>query len=168
MKFGDIPQRQKDGNYRVNVPWNHLKSWIKSNEELNIQLEPDFQRTHVWTDDQKSRYVEFKLSGGPSSSEIRWNCKGWMRSFEGPFVLVDGLQRITAVLDFLDDKVKAFGKYYSEYEGPMSLNCNFSMIVNNIENYSDVLKWYVEINDGGTPHTEEELNKVRKMLGEIK
>jgi hypothetical protein len=27
-----------------------------------------------------------------------------------------------------------------------------------------VLQWYLELNSGGTPHTKEELDKVKKML----
>jgi hypothetical protein len=31
---------------------------------------------------------------------------------------------------------------------------------------ADVMRWYLQVNYGGTPHTDEELNKVRSMLAE--
>jgi hypothetical protein len=37
-------------------------------------------------------------------------------------------------------------------------------MVNDLKTEAEVLRWYLEINAGGTPHTEEELDKVRKML----
>ena len=38
--------------------------------------------------------------------------------------------------------------------------------MNNLATMEEVYKWYIELNSAGTPHTEEELNKVRAMLNQ--
>ena len=94
MNFHDIPQFTRAG-YQCHVSWKYLESWIKSQEEeLNLDLDPDFQRAHVWSEYQQRKYVEFILQNGQSARDIYFNCDGWMGSFRGPFVLVDGKQRL--------------------------------------------------------------------------
>jgi len=166
-KFKDIPSFRKP-NYRANVSWSYLKSHLERfKEDHNVDLQPDFQRGHVWTDQQKIDYIEFCLMGGGSGKDIYFNCKGWMGSFDGPMVLVDGQQRINAVLDFLNNKVKAFGYFYDEYTDKLnSIDQDFIFYVNNLSDYKDVLRWYLALNTGGTIHTKEEIDKVKKMLKE--
>ena len=36
------------------------------------------------------------------------------------------------------------------------------------ETEEDVLTWYIEMNTGGTPHTKEEIDKVKQLLEEKK
>ena len=53
VKFKDIPQFTY-GSYEFDIPLSHVKrkieEWI---EEDNLQLNPDFQRGHVWTEEQR-------------------------------------------------------------------------------------------------------------------
>jgi hypothetical protein len=82
-------------------------------------------------------------------------------------VLVDGLQRITAVLEFIKDRVAVFGGYVlSDFGGYHSFLTNVSLRVsiNNLETRADVLEWYLAVNSGGTMHTDDELSRVRKLL----
>lgn len=169
MRFADIPKLTSPANYRVNESWDHLEASLArySDDFLGLDLDPEFQRGHVWTREQQIAYVEFKLRGGSGSNEILFNCVGWMDDFAGPFVLVDGKQRLTAALAFLHDEIPAFGYLYSEYEDKLRIaGVDFIFHIHNLPDTKSVLKWYLEINSGGTPHTEEELNKVRKMLEE--
>ena len=34
--------------------------------------------------------------------------------------------------------------------------------------YCCVLQWYIELNDGGTPHSSKEIQRVKNMLNELK
>lgn len=170
MKFSDIPQLTRAANYRVNVDWQDLEVYLESWQEKTfcpLDIDPDFQRDHVWTEEQQIAYVEFKLRGGQGSDTILLNCPGWMNDFKGPFQLVDGKQRLQAVLDFLHNKIPAFGKYYHEYEGRIPSHIGFVFAVNDLKTRKDVLNWYLEINTGGTPHTEEEIEKVKNLLNQI-
>ena len=42
------------------------------------------------------------------------------------------------------------------------------MNVNDLQTKEEVLKWYLQVNDGGTPHSKEEIDKVKQMIEEIK
>ena len=35
---------------------------------------------------------------------------------------------------------------------------------NNLKTRKEVLQWYIEMNNGGTPHTKEEINRVKILL----
>ena len=170
-RFQDIPQVTQDGHYRIHVSWDylleHLENWMVRDTHglAALDINPEFQRGHVWTKQQQIAYVEFELRGGVGSDELRFNCVGWGGSYKGPFVLVDGKQRLEAVCRFLRNEIPSFSHYFSEYTDQLRINGpHFEFRVNNLETEKQVLQWYLEMNDGGTPHTEEELNKVRKML----
>jgi hypothetical protein len=172
MKYEDIPKLTQGGNYRVNVDWNYLLDVItryQSDHLAQLDMNPSFQRAHVWTEEQQTKYVEFKLRGGSGANEIQFNCRGWMNGFEGPFVIVDGKQRIQAVTMFIQGKIKAFGCYLHEYENSkvMLHKCDFVFCINNLDSYLDVMKWYLELNSGGTPHTAEELDKVKNLIAAV-
>lgn len=39
--------------------------------------------------------------------------------------------------------------------------------VNNLKTEKEVLQWYIDMNVGGTPHTLEEIERVKKMIEEL-
>lgn len=167
MRFKDIPKFTRAANYRITVSWRFLQDWIdKHIEDLNLDLNPDFQRNYVWTEEQKSRYVEYSLRSGLSGHELYFNCPGWMNTFAGPFVLVDGKQRLSAVLGFLDNQVEVFDGYlYKDFEDKLgSVEPRFSVNINDLATRKEVLQWYLDLNTGGTIHTAKELNKVKKLI----
>jgi len=156
--------------YKVDVCWNWLERHIASQTEKNegiapLDLEPDFQRAHVWTEAQQIAYVEYILRGGTSGKELYFNCAGWMRDWRGPYVIVDGKQRLQAVRRFMRNEIPAFGHLLNEYEDePDILTASFSWNVAALDNRADVLRWYLWFNSGGTVHTAEELSRVEELL----
>lgn len=172
MKFRDIPKFIHGGNYQINVSWvhieEHLAHWSEGERASGkVNLEPDFQRAHVWTRKQQIAYIEYGLRGGVSGRELHFNCPGWMNDFRGPFELVDGLQRLTAVRKFIANEIPAFGCLFNSYEDKMSImEPNFLVRVNNLETRAKVLQWYLDMNSGGTVHSPKDLDKVRAMLAE--
>ena len=164
-RFSDIEQFTS-AEYEVDQAWSRIEGWL---EECEADMDPDFQRGHVWTPEQRTKYIEFCLHGGQGASDIYWNSPGWNdRGDSGPVVIVDGKQRVTAVRMFLRDEVPIFGSnVFSDYEDTLfSLlrNCNFRFHVNDLKTRSEVIEWYLELNAAGTPHTSEELARVRALL----
>jgi hypothetical protein len=173
MDFNEIPQFTRDGNYRINVSWGYLEQTLDGYKErdqrfgsaASLDLDPDFQRGHVWKEHQQTAFVEHVLSGGIGSKEIRFNCTGWMADFRGPFVIVDGKQRLEAARKFMRGELKAFGYYFHEFTGRLrSTTADFIFNINNLSTRKQVLKWYLEINTGGVVHTPDEIQKVRDLL----
>lgn len=166
MRFKDIPQFIREGTYQVNMPLEYFAKWIKSEqEEMDLQLNPDFQRGHVWTEEQQIAYIEYLLRGGRSGKILYFNCPGYQSGGKlGDFVCVDGLQRTTAILRFLNNEIPAFGYYLDQYEDKLPSMCDVLININELETREEVLKWYIQINDGGTPHTKEEIDRVKQLL----
>lgn len=108
----------------------------------------------------------FCLRGGNSANDIYWNCENYGRGGQGELVLVDGKQRLTSVLMFLQDKIAVFGKHrYSDFvdrlgTGSPRLHIN----INSLKTRAEILQWYLDLNTGGVVHTNEEIEKVRRML----
>jgi len=168
MKFKDIPKYTRIGSYQVNISLESLLDQLdhyNDNDGLsNLQLNPDFQRGHVWTKAQQVAFVEYLLKGGKAHRTIYFNHPNWMGSFMGDFVCVDGLQRITACIQFLKNEIKVFGCYYKDFEDKLHSNVDLLFNINNLKTKKEVLQWYIEMNTGGTVHSKEQINKVKKLL----
>lgn len=171
MKFKDIPQFTRGPSYQVNVDWKYLElqlaNWAEKDEGTGgLDLDPDFQRCHVWTEQQQIAYVEFCLKGGASGKEILFNSPDWGGNYKRPTVLVDGKQRLEAVRKFLRNELPIFGgHYFKEYEDRLpNFKADFIFKVNDLKTKKEVLQWYLDLNFAGTPHTNEELDRVKKLL----
>lgn len=166
-RYQEIPRLPR-AYYRVNVQWDGLDNQLhRYKETYDLDLQPDFQRAHVWTREQQIKYVEWILRGGESGRDIFLNCPGWQSLRRtGQLVLVDGLQRITAALAFLHDEIPVFGNTYcSDFEDTvLASDADFIFHVANLKTRKDILEWYIAINSGGTIHTNGEIEKVRKLL----
>ena len=79
------------------------------------------------------------------------------------------MQRITAAQRFVHNEIQVFGSYFKEYEDKLRLANDATMIlnVNNLKSEKEVLQWYIDMNAGGTPHTNEEIERVKKMIEEL-
>ena len=141
-----------------------------------LELEPDFQRGHVWTDEQRSAYMESFIRGR-APKRILFNCPGWVSSrsansgdiADSHMQCIDGLQRLTAMRMFMRDEVEVFGGLTATLlaDTPFSpkriLNM-FSIAIYEINNRHDLLQFYLDLNSGGTVHTQAELERVRKLM----
>ena len=163
MRFRDIPPFTM-AHYKVDVSLEEIEHTLASYQEQGLELEPDFQRGHVWTEKQQIRYIEYLLREGVSGRAIYFNQPGWMRDWHGDFVLVDGLQRLTACLRFLRNEIPAFGSYFCEYDGPPPLGARLEFYVNDLPTRAEVLDWYIQLNAGGVVHSDEEIARVRTLL----
>ncbi len=169
MKLREIPQFPFSA-YRVDMSWKTIKNTFdRYNENYGVILQPSFQRGHVWKEDQKSKYIEYCLRGGEAAREILFNCPSWMDKFNHPLECIDGQQRINAVLDFLNDKVKAFGNYYSEFEDELTyMSQSFSFRVFKIKDRKELIEFYISLNIGGSYHTETDLMPAYEELEKLK
>lgn len=165
-RFQDIPQFTSWGGYRVNVGWGFLEQNLELlSNGYGLDLDPDFQRGHVWTEAQQVAYVEYILRGGKAARDLLFNCPDFNRSPTGPVSIVDGKQRLEAVRRFMRDEIRAFGSLRSEFTDSMRLTGpDFVFHVNSLMTRAEVLAWYLDLNTGGTPHTDEEIKRVRLLL----
>jgi hypothetical protein len=169
-KFRDIPQFTRNATYAVDVSWQYLPTfYVNHVTEYGLNVSPDFQRGYVWTLSQKVRFIEYILRGGATGKNIYCNSPSWNTLTDmKDYVLVDGKQRLDAVLGFLSNEFPIFGENYCrDYEDtPSMLRSSFRWHVNDLQTRDEVLTWYCDLNSGGTIHSEEELDRVRALKGQ--
>lgn len=61
-KFSDIPQFPKS-TYAVDIGIHYIKETLKEYKEWGLNIDPDFQRGHVWTKQQQTAFLEFWFRG---------------------------------------------------------------------------------------------------------
>lgn len=174
MRFGDIPQFTRNASWGCDISWQYLVSdWLPQQLKDGLDIDPDFQRGHVWSEEQQRRYVEFVLQGGRTGREIQTNHPGWHSgSMTGPYVLVDGKQRIEAVCRFMKDEIAVFhdlhlkgvGYKRGDFTDYMRHFASFRWSVNDLATRAEVLQWYLDLNAGGVVHTDMEISRVRALL----
>jgi hypothetical protein len=153
--------RIKYGTYSIDVDWKNIKrqlQWYK--EDFNLDLDPEYQRGFVWTNQQKIDYIEYILKWWISGRDIFFNKPKFPQELDDnfPLEIVDGKQRLSAVLSFLDNEIPIFGTYFKDYLGCMStMEAYFKFHINNIEKPLDVVNWYLDMNTWGSAHTREDL-----------
>ncbi|RQP93656.1 DUF262 domain-containing protein [Burkholderia stagnalis] len=164
--------------HEVDVQLGHVEDFLKGQSADMVsmggvlELEPDFQRGHVWTDEQRVRYVESLIRGSAPRS-ILFNCPGWNREKEPgdipshTFQCVDGLQRLTAVRKFMDGELRVFGGVSAAdlKRSPFDPSrYTLKVAVYEFSNRADLLQFYLDLNSGGTIHGPKEIDRVRKLL----
>jgi uncharacterized protein with ParB-like and HNH nuclease domain len=170
MRFADIKKFPRS-SYHVDIDFKYvettLESWNDRSNGSPLILNPEWQRGHVWTEDQQIAWIEYILKGGTTGRDIYFNCSTWMGNYNTPVYCVDGLQRLTAVMAFMNNKIPAFGYLLTQYEDSIRLadaRLTFNML--KISNKKELLTIYHNFNAGGTPHSKEEMKRIEKMIEE--
>lgn len=165
MRFDDIPQFPKSG-YQVDVSWRDLLMTVERHVARDgLNLEPDFQRGHVWTEEQRIAYVEYILRGGEGGKDLCFNCPGWQGGGKfGPYEILDGKQRLTSAMMFMRNELPAFGRMFREYTGNLRYYAGFKWRIFELPTRADVLRYYLSMNAAGTPHSADEIQRVRGLL----
>ena len=170
MKLDDIKRFTSEGSYGADYPISAIPRAIKYfQKDFNLQLNPDFQRGHVWTRKQEIAFMEFIFRGGKTARTIYFNHPGWndMEFSQHEFVCVDGLQRLITILKFMDNKVPVFGgNYLKDIEDFSKFDIRYTMRfnINNLKTRKEVLQWYLEFNTGGTVHSQKEIDRVKELI----
>lgn len=160
-RFADIPKIFPLSYYECDVPWDYVPEWVKTH---NLNLDPEYQRGHVWSVEQEIAFIEFCLQGGESGRHIFINAPGWPNPKLPPEV-VDGKQRLTAILKFMNSEIPAFGTLLKNYSDKFPLEIWLCLRIHVVKlARRDVLKFYIDLNSGGTIHRPEEIDRVKNLL----
>lgn len=177
MKVSDIPQLT-----HVNSPVSWQIDDIqytldRYQKTYGLNLDPEFQRGHVWNEQTQIKFVEFVLRGGVTQP-IRFNSpifgghtKAKNSDLPNDVVIVDGKQRLTAVMKFVDNKLPVFsGNYLNDFDDPARAlrGAELTYQVNKLQTKAELYTWYLEMNEGQVAHSKEELDKVRNLLAKVK
>lgn len=149
-----------------------LASYAK---DWGMNLDPDYQRGHVWSDHKRSMFIESLLRGTLPDSllMIQFNAPHWDNQaphsdLPSELQIVDGLQRLTTVRRFMAGELTAFGLHVDDFN-ESSFDCNrfyyrMKFAIHAMQTRADVLRYYLAINRGGVVHSDEEIARVTALL----
>lgn len=176
-KFSLIVDDIPNSNYAVDFQMHRLQPQFENyaKDYGSFEYNPDFQRGHVWSLQKQIDFIEAiaKNTLAKSLLTITLNCPEFDDRYKGGgdisgFCIVDGLQRVTAIQDFVDGKFKVFNNQFGYDDFDCSSysfkRVNIRVQVFSFKTKKDLLKYYIAINSGGVVHSDEEIDRVKKML----
>nr|WP_023842435.1 DUF262 domain-containing protein [Burkholderia sp. M701]BAO18892.1 protein of unknown function DUF262 [Burkholderia sp. M701] len=173
----EIVRPMARATYEVDIQLGYVEKFLEGQrrdvESMGgvMELDPDFQRGHKWDATQRTRYIE-SLIRGCAPRNILFNCPGYTTGKEPgdipehTFQCIDGLQRITTVRKFMAgefcvfENLKAADLKGSPFD-PSKYRLRIA--VYEFSKRADLLQFYIDLNAGGTAHSEEEIERVRKL-----
>lgn len=162
---------------QLNVRMNDVVKYVDAKDPgERWNLNPEYQRGAVWTDRQAMHFLGHMLEGGAvaplyvnrleNNKNLPEGFKSWL---EVPAEVIDGQQRLRAVLRWLKGEVQAElsdGRLIAyadtdeiDRRGLPAFDVEFVDL-----SRRDVLRLYLKLNRGGTVHSDSEIERVRQLL----
>lgn len=123
-------------------PISDVRDWA-DNERL--ELRPDFQRNEVWTQAAQIMLIDTILKGIPIPKIY---IKSIVKNEKTYRIVVDGQQRLTAILKFIRDDLPLKKPYKGEF-----LNMRYSDLPESV--HDDFIRYKIDINEIFNPSDEE-------------
>lgn len=156
-----------------------IVNWIDGNNKDHdvLNLNPDYQRSHSWTDQQAERFVGHWLEGGDtpkfyiqrySSAQNSPRREYWLV----PAEVIDGQQRLRALYRWYKGEIAAEisdGRrmWYRDTNEIERRGFNIQLHFVDLPRLQR-LEFYVRLNRGGTVHKDEEIQRVRDLISKGK
>lgn len=115
-------------------PISDIRDW---NNAKRLEVRPDFQRQEVWSEAAKIMLMDTILKNIPMPKIF---LQAIIRSSDTYRIIIDGQQRIKAILSFLEGGFKLAKPYDGEY-----MNCRFDELKQNVK--EDFLAYKIDINE---------------------
>lgn len=144
---------EKEERTELNMPNDnkaHNAEWIQ-------KVTPEFQRANnKWTKAMKLRFIENLLSG------VKVELMLFRMKEHDDAQVIDGLQRITAILDFFHGKVKPFGFSYSDLKTKLRSFSSHNLLIKiyTFDTWEEVGKFYIDMNENIT-HSKKDIQKAK-------
>lgn len=158
----------------------YLKSY---DDEGLLVLNPEFQRGHVWTEQQQIAFIENLLSGKVQHNVIIFNNLADVairepdvvdKEIENKMICVDGLQRLTAMQRFCNNEIRiydnqlCFDDFVSDVDVKRRILHNrrvrIRLTFTKILKLNELMQYYVDLNSGGTVHSQSEIERVKQLI----
>lgn len=157
----------KNTDIRLSYSQQTISSFFNKTYYFGIDFNPDYQRDYVWELEDKVALID-SIFNNIDIGKFVFIHKGYSGKYG--YEILDGKQRIRAILDFFEDRFQYNGKYYSElsYKDQWHFD-EYSISVAEVNELTpkQVLKYFLMVNKTGKVMSKEQLIKVEKMLEEI-
>lgn len=123
-------------------PISDVRDWA---DNKCLELRPDFQKNEVWTQAAQIMLIDTILKGIPIPKIY---IKSIVKNEQTYRIVVDGQQRLTAILKFIHDELPLKKPYHGEY-----VNMRYSELPENV--HDDFIRYKIDINEIFNPSDEE-------------
>lgn len=140
---------------------NHRKEIKLSSKELLNTITPAFQRdNNKWSKKMQVSFIENLLSGFDTQLKF-FNIIDKVNNKDDNCQIIDGLQRTTAILKFIDGKIKPFGYTYSELINDLpKFNTKLTIAIYDFDNWEAIGRFYIDMNENIT-HSKKDIKKAK-------
>lgn len=158
--------------WEFDLPWDALEAFLRGLERDfgAVEMEPDFQRSHAWSEDQTRRFIEDALRGvcGPQHMVVCFNQPAQPGDLSaGQVLCLDGLRRMEAVLGFLAGRVLPFGLSVDDLRGTefshQSLGLYLRVRMYDFAYRHELLSHYLDLHAGRPQHSWASLDNIRRL-----
>ena len=133
---------------------------------FGVDFEPEYQREFVWELEDKIALID-SIFNNIDIGKFVFIKHDY--SNELLYEILDGKQRLRAILDFYEDKFQYKGCYFSDLSNRDKNHFeDYSISIAEVGEMSkeQILRYFIMLNTGGKPMAKEQLDKVKKMLVE--
>jgi hypothetical protein len=179
--FAPFSMLESSIKFRCSFDENRDETFVP--ELVKKEYVPEFQRNNdKWSEDMKIKFVENILRGFRTSIKL-FSIPDDNIFKETPGMILDGLQRLTAIQDFMQNKIRIFkeltsndkGLSYSDIYNDKELNSQLfkgasvgiEFEVYRFDNMIEAVEFYIEINEY-ISHSSEDIKKAKDYLEKLK
>lgn len=130
---------------------------------FGIDFNPDYQRDFVWTQEDKEKLID-SIFNNVDIGKFCFVHNDY--GDENLYTVLDGKQRIRAILDFYENRFAYKGRYFNDLayiDQNHFLHYMISVAEVDRADRKTILKYFLMLNTGGRIMAEEQLEKVRKL-----
>lgn len=160
-----LPKFTQREEMRLQFFQSSLSSFHSYIYKFGVDMNPDYQRGLVWQLEDKQKLIDSIFKGVDIGKFV------FIRRDYGSeshlYEILDGKQRLTAIMEFLEDRFKYNGFYYSElHPVDQSHIQGYSVSLAEVSNPTkeQIYRYFLRLNIGGKPMAQEQLDKVEKLL----
>lgn len=137
---------------------------------FGINFDPEYQRDFIWNLEDKVALIDsiFHNVDIGKFTFIHYDADKWLETGFS-YEILDGKQRLRAILDFYEDRFTYKGKYFSElsYRDQYHFK-EYGVVQAEARNLTreQILRYFIMLNTGGRIMAKEQIEKVKGMLEE--
>lgn len=159
------------GGLFLNYSQRQVRSILTNYYYFGIEMNPDYQRDLVWSQEDKFNLIASVFAGVDIGKflfvHLEWGDREDHKSYE----VIDGKQRITALVEFYENRFSYKGKYYKDlHPHDKHWFTDYSISYAEVKGITQRQKYeyFLKVNTSGHVVSQEHLNKVKRLLNECK
>lgn len=156
----------KNKDINLNFSTQTVGGLLSKSYFFGVDMNPDYQRDFVWSEEDKVALIDSIFSNIDIGKFVFIH-----NEYTDDFLyeILDGKQRLRAILDFYENRFAYNGKYYNDlsaYDKCWFENTRISVAEISKANKPDILKYFVMLNTTGKTMSHDHIDKIKKMLEE--